>query len=315
MRHEEKTATILRMTDDELRPTPESSDASTDASTPSDPIDAPTASTVGSDWDSQADESSDANDDKWLPDPTPDLAPAPAAAGDDWIPGDSADVDEALAAVASLSQLITDREADDLLRRESGSSTKAVVGKGIPSPSPILLKRGQPASLIPALLLIAAGAYWTFINTTGSSTSGGQIDTLVILDGGIALLVVVLLLAWINFGRWTRGAIFLAALIALLAGSIALMLRMPGLDLPTAYPLLLAAPGLAFILTAFLGRPASARLLIPGVLLIAAAAVGIFFNAGLLAFDLAPILPIAAPILGVVIVALWLLGLIARRRA
>lgn len=318
------------MTDDELRSNTDDTEPSDDAA-PVDSTEPAVNMTVGEDWEAEADEDSvedeDADDDGWQP-AAPRVPPAvvpdldwqaasldstiePPAALDDWMPGD--DVDAALAAVASLS-MITDREADDLARSEGVETPQPVAraagGIGIPMPTTITLKRGQLASIIPALLLIAGGAYWTFVSTTG-----GQIDPLLILGGGIGIVVLALLFGWMSSGRWSRGLIFLALLILFIIGGVVLTLRIPGLDLPTAYPLLLAAPGLAFIFTAFLARPASSRLLIPGMLLIAAAAVGIVFNAGLLSLDLAPILPVAAAAVGIGILLLWLLGILARRRA
>lgn len=340
MRHEAKNATIHIMNDDELRSNPEESVTPEDAVSPQGESPEPTESavdqTVGDDWEADAEEDSidaDDGDDEgwqpaepripaavvpdvdvdWQPTPSRDLVtetPAPATS-DDWMSGD--DVDAALAAVASLS-MITDREADDLARSEGVETvqpvTRAAVGAGIPMPTPITLKRGQLASIIPALLLIAGGAYWTFVSTTG-----GQLDPLLILGGGVGIVLIALLFGWISSGRWSRGLLFLTLLILFTIGGVVVTLRTPGLDLPTAFPLLLAAPGLAFIFSAFLARPASSRLLIPGMLLIAAAAVGIVYNAGLLALDLAPILPVAAAAVGIGILLLWLLGIFARRRA
>ncbi|MBL8130992.1 MAG: hypothetical protein JNL42_03970 [Anaerolineae bacterium] len=258
----------------------------------------------------------------------PEAASAPAAEDDDsewdlpipravipdeaWMPSDGADVDAALAAVASLS-MVSDREADDLARDEQETAPerqeRAASGRRIASPNGIALKRGSLASVIPALLLIVIGGGWTFVNTTG-----GQIDPLLMAGVALACFIFILFLGWLSFGRWPRGLLFFAVLIAATVGLVALTLRVPGLDLASAYPLLLAAPGLAVLLAALLGRPANTRLLILAVLLIAAAAVGIAFNAGMLPFELSGILPYLAPITGGVLVVLWLLGAVSRRR-
>ncbi|MBK8020392.1 MAG: hypothetical protein IPK19_02940 [Chloroflexi bacterium] len=243
------------------------------------------------------------------------------ALADDWLGRDSLpaaggeDVDAALAAVASLSMVSdreADREADDMARVERAAEPKrierAVRQAGIPAPQGMTLRRGQLASAIPALLLIVIGGGWTFANTTG-----GQIAPNLLFGGAAALVAAVFVLGWLSFGRWARGLLFLAALVAATIGLIAFTLTTPGLELTTSYPLLLAAPGLACLIAAVLARPASTRLLVLAVLLIAGAAVGIAYNAGLFPLDLTPYLQYLLPVTGGVLLLLWAIGALARR--
>jgi len=215
---------------------------------------------------------------------------------DTWFSGDPADassVDDALAAVASLT-LVSDREAEDLedappLSTQKSGGRRASTS-AFAAPPLTTLRRGSLASALPALLLIVIGTFWTFVTTTGE-----QLALTVIIAGAIGLVVVMLLLGWLGSGRWARGLLFIAATIAIAGVLMAAMLTTPGLDLPTAYPLLLLAPGMAFLITAVLGRPASPRLLLPGAICIAAAAVGIAFNAGLIPIDVTALVALVSP--------------------
>lgn len=204
-------------------------------------------------------------------------------------PADAADVDLALAAVASLS-VMSDREAEAEAAAPPPARPTPRRAARLAAPGLTAPRRGSPVSLAVGLLLIAGGATWTLASTTGT-----PIDPLLIGAAGAALLLLAMLIGWLASGRWARGLLFLGSTAAAGASLTALMLTTPGLEPALAYPLLLLAPGLGFLITALLGRPASPRLLLPGATLIAAAAVGVAFNAGLIAVDLSALTALIQP--------------------
>jgi len=240
--------------------------------------------------------------------------PEPATWKREDPPDDGADIDLALAAVASLSQMVDDREADAQAQADviapAAQAKRRTPAPHLAMPPMVTLKRGHLGSLVPGVLLIAGGAYWTFLTTTGT-----PVDPLLLIGAALGFLVVLLLIGWLSFGRWARGLLFFAIGIAAVAGVVIASLTVPGLELTISYPLLFAAPGLAFIATGVLSRPASPRLLVPGILLWLAAAVGIVANAGLIPLTGLPDMQIVAAGLGGGIVIIWVLALLSRRRA
>ncbi len=273
------------------------------------------------------DESADAGAAEWSAPPQPDeweadpvgatdvvsdeLALLPAdddLLGDDWRIGD---IDAALAAVASFSDLTPEGDAD--AQADAARTAPAFVPE-MQLPPLTTLKRGQLGSVVPALLLIGIGAWLTLLTTTGT-----QPDTLLVtlvIGGGVVLS---LLAQWVGTRRWSRGVLFFALAALLLSGAVAginaLAQQSGGITLVQGYPLLIAALGVAFVLDGILARPANTRVIAPGVLLIVAGGVGLVVTLDVLP---ASVLDFAAPLLPVVLVivaALLLLPLIFRRRA
>ena len=72
------------------------------------------------------------------------------------------------------------------------------------------LKRGQLGSVVPALLLIGLGAWLTL-----TTTSGTPPDPLLVAAVVVGGIVVSLLAQWLGTGRWSRGALFFALLLLL----------------------------------------------------------------------------------------------------
>ena len=233
----------------------------------------------------------------------------PPAMGDDWMIGD---IDAALAAVASFNEMMPEGEAEAEAQADAARTAPAFVPE-MQLPPLTTLKRGQLGSVVPALLLIGIGAWLMLLTTTGT-----QLDPLLlalVIGGGIVLS---LLAQWIGTGRWSRGVLFFALAALLLTGAVAginaFAQQSGGIDLVQGYPLLIAALGLAFVLDGILARPASARVITPGLLLIVAGGVGLAVTLNLLPTSL---LDFAAPLLPVVLVivaVLLLLPLIFRRR-
>jgi hypothetical protein len=230
---------------------------------------------------------------------------APSPLDEEWLPGD---IDAALAAVASLSEMMPEREAEAQARADATQGAPTFVPE-MPMPPLGTLKRGQPGSIVPALLLIGIGGWLTLTTTSGASP-----DPLVIagvIGGGIMLT---LLAQWIGTGRWSRGTLFFGLLVLLAAGVIAFSLQPNGIDMVRGYPLLMVALGVALVLAGFLARPANPRLIVPGALAVLAGVVGLAVTLGLLPNS---VLTFAAPLTPVVIgvvVVIGLLPLVFRRR-
>lgn len=254
--------------------------------------------------------------------------------------GDDTDIDAALAAVASLGAADLDEEIfeDDLPytpeaelatraapeveitpapnKRRREKQQKQPVDHYAPAmrlPPASTLKRGQLGSVIPALALIGVGAWLTI-----TTTSGGTVDLSLLGLIGVGIVVLSLLAYSISMGRWTRGTIFFAALIALVGGVFVFTtqpLNLPvGFNLVTGYPLFVVALGLAMFISALLSRPLSRGAFAPGIVLLAAGIIGSAVTFGLVPSD---ILQFAAPLWFVPIVALvliWMLPLVFRLR-
>jgi hypothetical protein len=219
----------------------------------------------------------------------------PSAAGDAPLPppledDPGADIDAALAAVASLS-VMSDRDADALARDNAAAPPEAAPRRtgraAFPAPPLTPARRGTFGAIAAGLLLIIGGGWWTYLNLTGEPIDPRALALAV--SGGV---VIAALAAWLGGGRWARGLLFSALTLGGLTGLLALLALVPELDAALVYPLVLAVPGLACLLTALLGRPVTPRLLLPAAVLIAAAVTGIAYNAGLIPpLDLAALLP------------------------
>ncbi|MDX2140803.1 MAG: hypothetical protein SF123_22150 [Chloroflexota bacterium] len=218
------------------------------------------------------------------------------------------DIDAALAAVATLSDGAAEREASEDAQEvaaEPGSTPVFL----LPTPTPVALKRGTPASFIPALILIVSGALLTL-----ATTSGAAIPTTVVVFGALAALALLMLGYWLTARRWARGAFFFAVLLLLSAAAMYAITQPGGLGM-AGLPLLIIATGAALVLTAFFSRPAIRRLALPGFLLIIGGAAALIFSLGLINGALLATITPYAWIMPIVLLVLWLLPLIFRRRS
>jgi len=251
-----------------------------------------------------------------------------------------ADVDAALAAVASMSSMTNFDEKtvtaaldemdeafdaaddDELMDRLDEIDSAPSPAAPIPAYQPALalppinkLRRGSLGSLVPALILIGVGAWLTI-----TTTSGAVIDSTVLAAIAIGGAVLSLLAYWISSGRWTRGALFTSAALALIGGLLFVTAAPPalnvnlGFNLVQAYPLIIAAFGIAMLIGGVLGRPASRATFAPGIVLLAAGIVGFLVTFGVIP---QAVLDSVAPLWFVPVVALvllWLLPLVFRLR-
>ncbi len=250
----------------------------------------------------------------------PELRPEPEAEPHFGMVTDdsSLDIEAALAAVSGLSDMVAEREAAEQARiahAEAEAQAKAEAidrvrhpERYFPVPPRLLLKRGQFASVVPGLVLVVLGVWLTFSYTTANAPSGDVLA--VALTGGLALIF---LSRWFASGRWARGSLFLA-LTLLLAGGVFLAAPVLPDGLADAWPLLVAAPGVAIILAGLLSRPADRRLFFPGVALVVAGLVGLLVMFGAAPAELMTALAAWWPLPLVVVVVLLILPRFNRQR-
>lgn len=258
---------------------------------------------------------------------TTDIDAAPAAddyasindtyAVDNFGAYDFVDIEAALASVASLGDAAAEREVAEIAEQtaietaEQEREEKRRPPRRVTAPPVLAMRRGHVASVVPALVLMLLGGWLTFAVTAPDAVPASPLH--VILAAGGAVLVV-LLAFWVASGRWARGVLFFALLALLTAGALYYETTLT-VAYPVTGPLLLTAAGLAFALTGLLARPTDSRLLLPGILLLAAAGVNVAVAIGYLPDWLLTGAAAAWPLLVVVVIVLWLLPALFRRRA
>jgi hypothetical protein len=260
-----------------------------------------------------------------LPLPDEDLRYAPPAARSEVDPDlgldSSVDVLAALAAVSSLSDLVAEREAVEqaaFARVEADAQAEAERQARLndptaylPVPPMLVPARGQLATLVPGLLLIALGAWLTFSLTTTRTLP----DTPLLLAVLFGIVALSLLARWLTSGRWSRGSLFLGLALLLLPGIGFVLMQPASPGWVQGWPLLMVAPGLALILTGLLAKPRTPGLIVPGLALIAAAAAGLAVTLDLLPTDLLNMVSPYWFVPLIVVVLLALLPLVFNRRA
>lgn len=231
---------------------------------------------------------------------------------------DFLDIDAALASVAALGDSAAEREEWEreqlATERDAGVEPEEAAHKplrSIQAPSPVSLRRGQLASVVPALLLMGIGAWLTFAMTAPDAV---PVNPFLVAAALLGALVVTLLAYWLSSGRWARGAFFFAILALLVAG-FAYYGTTLAVEASVIGPLVLAATGLAFALTGLLARPMDRRLLLPGILFLVAAAVSLAAIIGYLPATLLTGIAPYWPALVAVLAIVWLLPLLAKRRS
>lgn len=218
------------------------------------------------------------------------------------IEGEYAEEEDAALAVASVSDVTAQQEAE----REF---VLPAFEPALPMPPMMRLRRGHLGSLVPALVLIAIGAWLTLTTTAGTPP-----DPLLVAGAALGGLVLTLLAQWLGTGRWGRGYLFFALLILMFAGILIFSVQPGGLSLVRGWSLFVIALGLAIILSGVLSRPVSRRLLQPGLLVIIAGLLGLIVTNNVLPPSLLTGAAMWAPAVAVVLLVIWLLPLVFRRR-
>lgn len=233
---------------------------------------------------------------------------------------DGLDIEAALAAVSTLSDVIAEQEAVEqarIARIEAEAQAKAErqarlenPERYFPVPPLSTLKRGQLASIIPAVWLIGIGAWLTFSGTSLRVLPDTNLLITVILVGiGLTLLS-----RWMSSRRWARGSLFFG-LLFIGEGALYYYLVQPGsFGLERGWPLFIAVIGLAMLLTHLFAVPRDLRLALPAFILLIVGIAGSLITLNLLPTDITFFAASVWPIAIVIIVLIWLLPLVFRQR-
>jgi hypothetical protein len=233
---------------------------------------------------------------------------------------DGMDIEAALAAVSTLSDMLAEQEAAEQARiAQIEAEAQAAAERQarmehpeqfFPVPPMSTLHRGQMASVIPALLLIGIGVWLTFSFTTKAPPDASLIAA--ITFGGIGL---VLLVRWLGSGRWARGSLFGGLSLLFSAGLLFFLLSSPLPGLLQGWPLLLVGIGIAAALTGFLAIPRHRRLLLSGLGLIVAGIAGSIITMNILSDDFVNTAASLWPVAIIAVIIVWLLPVIFRQRS
>jgi hypothetical protein len=231
-------------------------------------------------------------------------------------PTEDVDLDAALAAVSSLDDMLAEQEAAEMAElaqqqaeieaREQAEARLRNPEYFFAMPPMQSMQRGRMDSVIPALILILLGAWLTFSLTT-SQTS---VDPALVLGAAGAGVGIALIARWMATGRWAMGVLFFALLI-LLSGGIFLFLLTSN-NLIVAWPLIFVGTGLAFLITGLIAG--QTRLALPGLVIIFGSMIALVVTQQMLPDSLLSQVASAWPIVAVIIVLIFALPVIFRRR-
>lgn len=300
----DETHPTPRPEDDETTPTAGADDVLDDLDTLDDDEDITDESVV---YDDDYDDEDDYADDEAL-----DPLTALDEDGDDLSSAETApldfDIDAALAAVGTLDSVMSEQAAREEVERERLAAERRAEEEyqrwaesyQFPRPGMTRVQTGRPASLIPALGLMAVGLLLTFGGTLNLPLTPALLSGLVVGLVGLSLVVY-----WLAARRWARGALALG--LAALGGGVLLALPelVPAQVLPPTLPWMVL--GVAVALVGLLARPFNGGLTALGTGLLLAAVVLLFIP---------PTLPIVqiAPVVLAVVAVLMVLPLVLRPR-
>jgi hypothetical protein len=246
-----------------------------------------------------------------------------ASVESDSLPGnvtDGLDLEAALAAVSTLSDVVAEQEAEEqarLVQAEAEAEAQAEAQARVESPElffPVpplaTLKRGQLASVVPALVLMGVGAWLTFSLTIQRELP----DTGLLLAVAASGIVLILLARWLSSGRWARGTLLFALIVVFSGAVLAFLFLQPGLGVGKGWPLIVTATGIAVCVSAFLSQPVERQLVMPGLILIVAGLAGLVITLGLLNGTALTLVASLWPVAVAVVVILWLIPVIFRQR-
>jgi hypothetical protein len=197
-------------------------------------------------------------------------------------PTDDLDIDAALAAVATLDDLLAEQEAAEqarLAREQAEADARAERQSRLknpelffPMPSLAITAPGRLDSIIPALALIGIGAWLTLTTTSGVAPASAVVVLLILGAIGLTLLA-----RWLSTGRWSIGNLFFGLLVLL--ESAAIYALSTSIGLATGWPVLIATLGLTFLVT---GAFARRRLVFPGLAFLLVGVIAYAVTSGLL---------------------------------
>lgn len=234
--------------------------------------------------------------------------------------GNDLDIDAALASVASLSDVIAQREAEESaeqarIEAEQRAAEEAEQRRSryyFPRPPAMTLARGQLASIVPALVLMVVGAWLTFSLSTSETPLDAGLTTFVVL-GSAGLCV---LAYWLSSERWSVGSAAVG-LALIFAGAVGFYL--PATDsvgIPDGWTLFIAALGAAIVVGALLSHTAErGRQAYTGLLILITGMAGYAVTTGMLPQDASDaVSQFGLPLLAIVAVLAFVPLVLRRRR-
>jgi hypothetical protein len=264
------------------------------------------------------------SDDETVSDDDEDSADAGTQPDDGLITGEL-DIEAALASVSALDDALAEHvaaEEEEAGRIVAEAAAIEQVNEALrvqaeqraayqlPRPPIItVLQRGQIASAIPALLLMAIGAWLTFVLTTSETgPSSGTVVAVVFGACGISLLSY-----WLASGRWARGALF-GGLTLLIFVAVAIYVTESAEPIAEQWPLFIIALALAVLLSAFLSPPVGDGHVLLGVIL-SVAGVAALAATTVLSDDVLDVASAFSPVVLVLAVLVFLLPKIPKRNS
>ncbi len=184
------------------------------------------------------------------------------------------DIDAALAAVDSLGAVVAaeqERKREESDRREAQRRADEEYRRWAESyifrrPGMIRVQGGRVVTILPAVALMAVGGVLTLATASGQTMSWQTLAA-----AASAGLSVSLISYWLASGRWARGALF-AALVVAAGGAWVFVSAMPDAALSWTLPFIML--GAAFALTGLLGRPRTVPWILAGLGIIAGTVIG-----------------------------------------
>jgi len=231
-------------------------------------------------------------------------------------PDEPLDIDAALASVADLDQIMAEQEAaeaEERARQEAQARAAEEAARQRDAyyfarpPLPTLV-RGRVNSVVPAVVLIAIGAWLTFTLANNGAVNPGLLG--VVLMGGLG---VILLAQWLASGRWSRGAVFGALGILISIGVIIFLVQTNEMG-ADGWPLIIVGLGAAILLSALLSQVTQGRLIFTGGALIAAGLVMLAVTTGVIDAGIVDLIRQSWPVVLGAALFLLLLPLVVRRR-
>ncbi|MGB1285586.1 MAG: hypothetical protein ACPG7F_03545 [Aggregatilineales bacterium] len=185
-------------------------------------------------------------------------------------------------------------------------STEAPTFEDVTAPPMFYIQRGQMASVIPAVLLLAGagGLAAILLSETIVLTSG------MIVAGLCGAIGLMMLGQWFSSKRWSAGNFFIGMMLVLLSGT-ALYLMQPESPGLAAAPLFVVVSGLALVLTATF-TPIGRGVLAFGLMISVAGLAALMITANLVELPL-DMLTTVAPVPVVIFVIILIMPLLRRR--
>lgn len=245
---------------------------------------------------------------------------------DEFVANDDFDINAALAAVGSLGGAIDDEmlatmeraEAAELRADEEERAEAARIEREaraerqrretIQRPPMVKIRTGQLATIVPALVLMASGAYMTFaLSVEDLPLTAGILGLIVLGGSGISLLAY-----WLSTGRWSRGAFLLGA--SLLSTGLGMLYLEQSATLNVAnFPMIGVIFGAVIVLSGLLCRPSEGRYTALGAGVVIGSGAYLLLTTGTLSADTLNLMEQAAPFVLIAIVVLMALGVVFNR--